>query len=230
MIERPVLMNGEMVRAMLREVNPKTQTRRPIKPQPISVEKCRERTGTDYGFMFAHGAWCITGPCGVVNEMSGLPNMHRWKNPLGVPGDRLWVRETWSPVGDIQSRHNLGFHVRYKADEKKALGAYGCTKWRPSIHMPRWASRINLLVKSVRVERVQDISADDCLSEGIEIILRWEYDQDPDGMITDKYQVMDDDAMIEAYEDIYDSIYGDTEYCWAANPWVFVTEFEQVEG
>jgi len=83
---------------------------------------------------------------------------------------------------------------------------YEVEKWTPSIFMPRWASRDNLTVKSVRVERVQDISADDCQDEGIERIDRAEYDYDSDGAPNNKYWVMDDEAMIESFAALWDSI------------------------
>lgn len=141
--------------------------------------------------------------------------------PYGKPGDRLWVRET-------VSRFAMGRVVAYKADNDND----GPMKWRPSIHMPRWASRITLEVESVRVERLQGIDGEDAEAEGIERC------NNPDhgfiGAVGGELGRLgcpgcsgdpDRDA-IEDYRTLWESINGPGS--WDANPWVWVVAFKQV--
>lgn len=122
--------------------------------------------------------------------------------PYGHPGDRLWVRETFGI-----SAHN-GVVPFYKATEAIAL----VYKWKPSIHMPRWASRITLEIVNVRVERLQDISAEDCIAEGVLSTLR-EHDAVID--LRDKYRAL------------WESINGPGS--WEINPWAWVIEFKRID-
>jgi hypothetical protein len=141
MKERPILFSGPMVRAILE--GRKTQTRRIVKPQPMSVRRAEACAvdgdviiridGTLAKLRTSRGR--DAGAAGIMNEYAYAP--------YGVPSDRLWVRETWGPCDG-------GFC--YKADNEDAIPDGG--KWKPSIHMPRWASRITLEVKRVRVERL----------------------------------------------------------------------------
>ena len=99
--ERPILFNGEMVRAVLD--GRKTQTRRVIKPQPPSIERIRELSGSGYGWMCCDDfgkpdRWRVTGPVWAVRDKLGFTQEIRC--PYGAPGDRLWVRETWMPWFD----------------------------------------------------------------------------------------------------------------------------------
>jgi hypothetical protein len=135
------------------------------------------------------------------------------KCPYGRPGDRLWVRETWHN----QAPETL---VRYKAsgDDLHEL-----KKWKPSIHMPRWASRITLEVKSVRVERVQDISEADARAEGI-----------VGGMSESGSSGWgNNEGMPEVYKAkwgfkaLWNTMRADTEFSWERNPWVWVIEFNR---
>lgn len=80
--------------------------------------------------------------------------------PYGKAGDALWVRETWAQRGQMQA-------AIYKADEERSLGAYGAVRWTPSIHMPRWASRIMLYITGIRVEHLQSITLIDAKAEGV---------------------------------------------------------------
>ncbi len=120
----------------------------------------------------------------------------RYKCPYGKPGDRLWVRETWCP--DVEP-----YTFRYKADGDEPL-----ERWRPSIHIPRWASRITLEVVSVRVERLQNISEDDALAEGITLVERGT-------------------SPVDQFNKLWESINGPGS--WEANPWVWVVEFKRIE-
>ena len=159
--ELPILFNGEMVRA-IREGR-KTQTRRVIKPQLESQLIFCEQLG--------FSAW----------EDPGL-NLDEGRQrccPFGVVGDRLWVRETW---GSLEADHprcqngrkpQEGDTIVYRAnpadDYQWGAGkpSQGSFVWRPSIHMPRWASRLAPVVTDVRVQRVQEISEEDALAEGV---------------------------------------------------------------
>jgi hypothetical protein len=186
--ERPILFSAPMVRAIL--AGQKTQTRRVVKA----------RKDPDFGCQMSPG------------EIAGDEHQERLC-PYGQPGDRLWVRETWAYGTHAlsASRDEDGPFV-YAADAI-LFGAQGrlCDRWRPSIHMPRWASRITLEVTGVRVERLQDISVADAIAEGVvecnqnlrglEPCMEWRY----------------------AYEDLWGQING--QGSWDANPWVWVVSF-----
>lgn len=158
MKERPILFGSEMVRAILD--GRKTQTRRVMKPQPDT---------THNGEPYWHVGGLRVGH--ITNPESARVGNNPLKCPYGKPGDRLWVRETWQQVsrfGDGQLRtitepDSCAGGLLYAATNKKEEPP----KWRPSIFMPRWASRITLEVTDVRVEGVQDISEEDAIAEGI---------------------------------------------------------------
>ena len=127
--------------------------------------------------------------------------------PYGQPGDRLWVRETF---GHFERNENFapGCEVFYRADgESLAL-----EPWRPSIHMPRWASRITLEVTGVRVERLQGISEADAIAEGVRNSLHL-----PGGRFAR-----------ENFEHLWWTVNGDGS--WESNPWVWVVEFKAIEA
>jgi hypothetical protein len=129
--------------------------------------------------------------------------------PYGQPGDRLWVREAWAPIRDGAK------NAWYRADMCEATlnGAPPGFRWRPSIHMPRWASRITLEVTGVRVERLVDISEADAIREGVS---------------ADKYAYKGlDRAYSRAFSDLWENINGPGS--WEANPWVWVIEFKRLE-
>jgi hypothetical protein len=134
--------------------------------------------------------------------------------PYGKPGDILWVRETWSPI-----EFEDGMHYRYKAsfDDTNMK-----PKWKPSIHMPRKACRIFLEVLTVRVERLQDISENDALAEGIDIFTKdeklWKH-----GLEGWEWSSMTRYAK-EAYTILWEAING--KGSWEKNPWVWVIEFK----
>lgn len=157
MKERPILFSGEMIRALLS--GNKTQTRRIVKP----------RKDRNFGVDL------------VEHELAGEINAGDFTNcSVGQPGDGLWVRETFQgPLVDedeIASYHEEGpdkyltpEFCKYRAtDQLDAIDFDGNELgWRPSIHMPRWASRITLEIVNVRVEQLQDISIADAQAEGI---------------------------------------------------------------
>jgi hypothetical protein len=197
----PILMSAPMVRATL--AGTKLQTRRAVK-HPLL---CNLSFIVDCG----DGWW-------GDEEGEGQARC-----PYGQPGDRLWVREAWSH--DAESLE----HCRASAEDAMGGGAYGpyyratevardTLRWRPSIHMPRWASRITLLITSVRVERLQAISEADALAEGI-FATRGGFGL-PDGS---HFHTTDPR---ESYWSLWEAINGPGSV--DANPWVWVVEFKKV--
>lgn len=159
--QTPLLMCGEMVCATLRQENPKTQTRRILKPQPngfIPDKFCSWAMWGDEVALFDQR----DPEEGVVEE---------WKCRYGQPGDLIWVKETHRFDGldpKIAIRDRRMDEISYRADMTGDRSAEDCP-WRPSIFMPRWASRIDLEIVKIRVERLQDISDADALAEGCEM-------------------------------------------------------------
>ena len=131
----------------------------------------------------------------------------------------LWVRETWGASanhdGTKPSLLERGLNIAYRATDAIGMGGV----WRPSIFMPRWASRILLEVVSVRVERVQEISEDGARAEGVTPFpLDYEGDCWTDG------------THRTAFNYLWNEVYGWAPNSWQANPWVWVVEFKRVEG
>jgi hypothetical protein len=188
--ERPILFNAQMVRATLSDQ--KTQTRRAMKYQVCDPGK----------FQIARPGYCEI----VTFEGARIPG---WNCPYGKPGDRLWVRETFCWSGYAMDPDEL----LYRADQEYTLEERGDLSWKPSIFMPRWASRITLEITNVRVERLQDITRGDCMSEGCPF---------PNlNMATTKTDP------IAWFSNLWCSINGTGS--WQANPWVWVIEFKRVE-
>jgi len=154
--ERPILFSGAMIRALLSGA--KTQTRRIVKPQPpdhaIEVFDWR---APDIAESAKANEGCY------YNDMDGL-HFH-CKCPYGSIGDRLWVRESWAPMSSFDPSPETG--AVYKADDHPSQKCIP-VRWTPSIHMPRWASRITLEITGVRVERLNEISQPDIAKEGID--------------------------------------------------------------
>lgn len=227
MKERPVIFNSEMVRAILD--GRKTQTRRVI--ANVSPDNCiplQKPTKTKDG---------------IYTHVMDAPG--HGLCPFGRVGERLWVRETFAVLGNedgcpIDWDGNL-----IKGDEKQAARIYKASCWQepgnyglwsipdrdtqyegawcPSIHMPRWASRITLEITAVRVERLNDISEEDARAEGVKPAGDMLPDY-PDTFLTPK----GDFATAKvAFQRLWQSIYG--EESWAANPWVWVIEFRRLE-
>jgi hypothetical protein len=153
-----------------------------------------------------------------------IPNM---PCPYGQPGDRLWVRETWSvlfPQYVNDADEPTFWRADYTADELRDLAL---PKWRPSIHMPRARSRITLEVTEIRCERLRDITAADAMSEGIHEFKLGEFGStfgyDPKG--TPGPHCTDDPR--DAYGILWEVINGSGS--WQRNPWVWVISFRRVE-
>lgn len=205
-----------MVRALLD--GSKTQTRRIVKP-----------TGAHHIFQFrgkdeAHGADEPTGEWAWCSSAHVVSDHIRC--PYGKPGDRLWVRETWRGVVEINPPGKcteLGV-ARYVPDQQycrrveyQATHGRDSEPWRPSIHMPRWASRINLEVTGVRVERLDQITEDNAQAEGA--APAW---LDVDGGTVNVGQP----TYRQGFARLWRDINGDES--WDANPWVWVVEFKRI--
>ena len=201
MKERPILFNAQMVRALLD--GSKTQTRRIMKPAPPSDVRDFSTFHNPKGDGLAHFGFD-----------PDLRELQSWFAvcPYGQPGDRLWVRETWQAAcGDKRAarivespRPDLGW-IEYAATCEDPP-----PRWRPSIFMFRWASRITLEIVSVRVERLQDISRGDAMGEGCPF----------------PNMAQGDDPR-QWYADLWEQINGLGS--WALNPWVWVVEFKRIE-
>lgn len=184
---KPILFNTEMVRAILD--GRKTVTRRVIKPQPKEYQRII--------FDTARKEWAYTiGKSVFVDRLCKT----RYR-----PGDILYVQETWAPVDGGGYIYRAGFGV-----------GKNVPLWNPSTRMPKEAARIFLRVTDVRVERLQDITAEQCVSEGL------------------GRELLDEvgaDFMHGMYHDLWDSTIKPKDldiYGWDANPWVEVTEFERM--
>lgn len=231
--ERPIIFSGPMVRAILD--GRKTQTRRIMRPQPIEVgDEIKFQWATFYGESHVH-TWDENGDGGQNWNVGDYPQEDRFaealkrtphKNPCpyGAPGDRLWVRESWAAGACSEGLKPLelypGFHLRdngglwYRADNAAPPSPITDRgKWRQSIHMPRWASRITLEVTDVRVERLQDISNEDAVAEGARI---------PVGEYGGQATFSDR----KAFCNIWNSIKGPD--AWDKNPWVWAISFKVV--
>ncbi len=212
MKQRPIFFNGDMVRAVID--GRKTQTRRIMRVQPESAE-FEPRFIIDSTKRSEIDNWCWAEPGVFVNpRRSAL-----FPCPFGVVGDRLWVRETHS-IRVEPSEHTPGVAWYRESDIGRRWEGQLC--WRPSIHMPRWASRITLEITGVRVERLQAISEEDAKAEGVPPAggLLPDY---PGTYLTPK----GDFATAEvAFQRLWQSIYGTDS--WQANPWVWVIEFKRV--
>jgi hypothetical protein len=236
---RPILFSATMVRAIL--AGTKTQTRRVVKGAPNDWAPTHPQTlyptvvdshGDEQPGSESYGAGNSDGDCWI-------------RCPYGQPGDRLWVRETfycddaffpdglpvscrWREVEGQrvaipleEQRAEMLESMYYRADgEPEWEGTESPTPWRPSIHMPRWASRITLEVTGVRVERLNACSADDAKAEGIgEFIGGW-------ACLSDDAPQQAGSTPQEGYRHLWETINGAGS--WNANPWVWVIEFKRV--
>lgn len=227
-VEHPVLFSGEMVRAILE--GRKTQTRRVVKPQPELNQRL--------GLLWKGHYYGI--------RTDGLPYLKTFVQecPYGVPGDRLWVRETWARVSDGEK-----YGVCYRVDGEDQIDGEAGERWRPSIFMPRQASRITLEITGVRVQRVQEISEEDAIAEGIQI-----FGATPVEILTGLMATMKPvtrraflasalavalglvDVLAgrrkltnrEAFAVLWDRINAKRGYGWRANPWAWAISFRRI--
>lgn len=214
MKERPIIFNAEMVKAILD--GRKTQTRRAVTPQPIN-----SKVGmVNAGYCGHPELWLVDGDVGSYT-CNGLI-APEWRCPFGVIGDRLWVRETFAQ--GLCTESTLAYKATHKPEDLEE-GWFEKIKWTPSIHMPRWASRITLEITGVRVERLNAISENDALSEGCVALdgCKWHTFEEAKAGTP-----MHDHTAKDAFSALWQSIYG--EESWSSNPWVWVIEFKHVEG
>lgn len=220
--ERPILFSGPMVRAILE--GRKTQTRRVVKPQPFP-DTCAGQPMVGHRDLAGLFAPHVFGAC-----MAKLAPC-----PYGQPGDRLWVRETWRTEeldeDDEASGSDIGTDgVRFAADgvfrsienTMEASERWVVThntdsrklfsKWRPSIHMPRWACRLELELTQVRLERLQDITEEDAKAEGVMSECRG---GDPRAWFAGLWNDIHSPGRVTA---------------WETNPWVWALTFKRVEA
>jgi len=208
MTDKPIIFSGPMVRALLD--GQKTQTRRILKPQPDTKNGGTIWSGTPFGPLSYNGTW----PDGT-RSIQSVPY---------APGDRLYVREALALDGHPEPSN------RYQADDAPLLWktrdqAVWLSEYArdvaPSIHMPRWASRLTLTVTEVRVQRLQEISAADSIAEGVEC---------------DTCTAMGQSAChgrgcfasIDAYRNLWNSLHGPD--AWDANPWICAISFTVQKG
>lgn len=213
MADRPIIFSAPMVRALLE--GRKTQTRRVLRHKSIGIGIAPTADGD-------HATWIQ-----FHHPKGGPLTCVKWPY---APGDRLWVREAWSGAhywrgtkpadrvtgcygGDVLVREDLW----YWADGSPDVGDFEPP--RPSIHMPRWASRLTLTVTDVLVQRLQEISNEDAVAEGCP---GWYRPMHPDHGETDGQMPW------EAYADLWNSLHGPD--AWAANPWVAAVSFTVRHG
>lgn len=211
MNEKPILFSAAMVRAILQ--GSKTQTRRVVKG--MALEWLQPDT---FSPMF-------------------VADPENYLSPYGYAGDALWVRETWKceellPNGLDGVRFAADGAFRAIENTQAAADAWldarrDENKWRPSIFMPRWASRINLKIVNVRIERVQDITRDDAKAEGVSNLWTWNAE------INAKHPEYFSRALLNPYianySLLWDEINAKRGFGWDVNPWVWVVEFKVSE-
>jgi len=205
--ERPILFSGPMVRALLD--GRKTQTRRIVKPRRHASLFAIEDDGSP--------VW--------ADSYIMDPGNAEWRmrdNPYGVPGDRLWVKETHAVVPRTAYAMSEGVQQTLRPDDNHDAAVYFADwerskpgRWRPSIHMPRWASRLTLEVTEVRVERLNVISEADAQAEG---------SQEPSLVPIIGACWSERDAFAKLWEHINGT------GSWDANPWVWAVSFRVLSG
>lgn len=260
MKERPIIMTGESVRAILD--GRKTQTRRVVRPQPVWRYPGNDSRGhvlhTDSGT----GRIVATVGFGASCEQHLFP-----LSPYGQPGDRLWVRESWGTV----RMHELGQHIYggpripdhdetvYRAGKIVGVPIPGTSpiqfkrewrdgfqpaRWRSPIHMHRWLSRITLEITGVRVERLQTISKDDCVAEGLKIPCNESYR--PLLQLSGKFAACQyapfnqgreaaesatmDDYFRAYYASLWDTLNFARGLPWSSNPFVWTLDFKRIDA
>jgi hypothetical protein len=223
MKERPIIFNTDMVRAILD--GRKTQTRRvvktPAKYKNFYLDGAGQWTNSKTG------EWHDIAYDAMLNEENGMASFlvagdMGWDGgipcPYGTVGDRLWVRETFTDTVE-----HMPEGIYYKANYSWA-DAKEFFKWKPSIHMPRGASRITLEITGVRVERLMDISERDAIAEGVEFLEKVN--------VFKNYQIpypagwFYPHQSVDSFRTLWDST--NKKHPWNSNPWVWVIEFKKV--
>lgn len=204
MKETGIIMSGNHPQLVID--NTKTMTRRVIVPQPKIVH--------------------ATYPDGTIETEQLFRDGSKPKCLYGQVDDRLWVRETWATLGSLDSlspceldRHTSPIFFRTDSEDFPMYFDKG--KWRPSIFMPRWVSRITLEITKIRVERVQEITEEDAEAEGMI----------PDSLPSIKDCLCDSSGMrhICKFIDLWNSLNAKRGFGWDVNPWVWVIGFRRIE-
>lgn len=219
MAEHPILFSGGMIRAILD--GRKTQTRRIVKPQPPA----------EYPFAACDPNGLCCWSTDGTDDGDCYPQENPLRCPYGVRGDRLWVRETflietwtrefgdipplpsdrpWKKTQDPEGGDRWQWAHYASTDEKPELCDMddNPAPWKPSIHMPRWASRITLEIVKVRVQRVRYITDSDAIEEGVS-----------------RANTSIPGYARERFKALWDSLNAKRGYGWDLNPWVWVIEF-----
>jgi hypothetical protein len=237
--EHPIIFAGPLVRAILS--GQKTQTRRLINPQPApfvqnTPDKRPPRHAEPYLDAYCGEKKTPANPRGMGRDWcwwtrDDRPGATVARCPYGVPRDRLWVRETWYPAfkrvvphgkapgsSGVIFRADYGFRPDLPATYDPANG------WRPSIFMPRWASRLTLEVTDVRVQRLQDISEEDAIAEGAPLM---------GPTLSDEQRIVGGDHRTQgthphtmAFAVLWDTP-NDERAPWISNPWVWAITFRR---
>ncbi len=211
----------------------KTQTRRPLKKQPLDILP-----------MNIPNRW-------VTLETRDPNHGCVIRCRYGVPGDVLWFRETWAPMCRVadpfcecdEESAKVHHYTEYRADTGNPYPGdwpaenkddEGCPRWRPSIFMPRWAARVVVPLLSVRVERVQDISNEDAIAEGVIV-------GGPDIEGHMRYRAHEETSFVspdytwhfnprDAYQEIWDEINAKRGLSWQSNPFCWVLSFPRYDS
>lgn len=239
MKELPILFSPPMVRALLD--GSKTQTRRVVKPSLAEREWVEQRASGDFWRCADGDPTCYTG----VWETSEYAQQYPILCPYGQPGDRLWVKENYRFTNDLdrysatqvaQLCLDAGYKspwapIHFEADGQRNNWEHTSTpphkgepvagKLRPNIFMPRWASRIDLEITGIRVERLQDISEEDAKAEGIEKTPSGFWSLYGQGEVDGTYSPR------TSYRALWESLNGPGS--WEANPWLWVIEFKVIK-
>ena len=228
--EHPIIFSTPMVKAIL--AGRKSQTRRVIKGQLCG---CGHTEPEECGNITPEG-WLVAGHSGKWWCGSCLGDT--FACPFGIPKDLMWVREAWSVCYNGPDAYQIIYTADgQRRDFSEALGTpaaqldfleHGMNQHgesgRPSIQMPRWASRLLLEVKQVRVQRLQEISEEDALAEGVKHrVLESSHSKDADGTLHDRMILQ---GSIPAFHELWDSINSGRGLGWESNPWVFVIDFK----
>ncbi len=229
--ERPILFSGEMIRAILG--GRKVQTRRVIK---LPCGPGRNAQGNNWSLSTqADGSYW------PEYHMAGWPEYRRMPCPHGRVGDRLWCRETYH-ASDLCRDYQQQSDVIYRADTERAKPIPGSSLvWKPSIFMPRWASRLTLEIVDIRVERVQDITEEDAIAEGIKRFfapyhVRESWPRTPNKMLpaiygTGERNDAEDFSARGAFWRLWNSINGKKfGTSWNENPWCWVISFRRIDA
>ena len=228
--EKPILFSGPMIRAILE--GRKTVTRRAVKGHYLPRLSGSDYPGNEWTATAHHHPRHSFNVFGATEAECAAELAMYGDCPYGRRGHRLWVRLTFSSSADCRPPIDAPFI--YAADLNSDGVQKWAARWKPSIHMPRAASRILLEITGVRVERLQDISEADALKEGIRNY-NFEMEDSPDTYVGYTHLQKDDGKSTLyktpaiAFERLWDTLNAKKGYPWSSNPWVWAIEFKVIE-